>query len=134
MPSVRKRGFTIVEILVVIVILAVLVAIVIPNLGIFKRKALIDSAKATLTLIHSAGMMHRSDEGVFPPGADVPVGAAHPLVAKGYLNPVASLDWAFSTTASAGLPATFTVKATGLKAPVLGDVITTSDGVVYVGP
>lgn len=129
-----NRGMTIVEVLLVVVILAILAGIILPSVGIFKKKALVNSAKATLSLIHSAGMMYRSDEGAFPPGADVAVGAAHPLMVKDYLQSIPSTDWAFSTTGAAGPPPSFTVKATGIKAPVVGNVITTTDGATYVGP
>ena len=128
-----SRGLTLLEVLLVVVVLGVLAAIVIPNLSVFKRRALVSSAKATLTLVYSAGQMYRTDQGQFPPGSGVTLNASHPLVTQGYLQVLPATEWTYVTTNLGGSPPAFQVRASGAKQPVIGYDATTQDGVTYSG-
>ena len=62
----RTRGFTLIEILVVVVILGILAAIIVPNLMERPGQARITKAKSDIRAIESALNMYRLDHHVYP--------------------------------------------------------------------
>jgi type IV pilus assembly protein PilE len=62
-----KRGFTLVEILVVIVIIGILAALAWPNFTTTKEKTLDREAKATLALMRAADRIYRMEIGYYYP-------------------------------------------------------------------
>ena len=62
----NDRGFTIVELLVVIVVIAILVALTLPNLFGLQRRARDDDRKNDLKNIQSALETYYSDNNVYP--------------------------------------------------------------------
>ncbi|HEY4732281.1 MAG TPA: type II secretion system major pseudopilin GspG [Gammaproteobacteria bacterium] len=64
-PS-RAAGFTLIEVLVVVVILGILAAIVVPNIMDKPGKAKITKAKSDIRAIESAFNMYRLDKHVYP--------------------------------------------------------------------
>ncbi len=63
----RARGFTLIEILVVVVILGILAAIIVPNLMERPGQARVTKAKSDIRAIESALNMYRLDHHVYPP-------------------------------------------------------------------
>ena len=63
----RARGFTLIEILVVVVILGILAAIIVPNLMERPGQARITKAKSDIRAVESALNMYRLDHHVYPP-------------------------------------------------------------------
>ncbi len=59
-----KKGFTLVEILVVLVIIGILVALALPNFTTTKEKTLDREAKATLALMRAAERIYKMEVGV----------------------------------------------------------------------
>ncbi|MCC5828329.1 MAG: prepilin-type N-terminal cleavage/methylation domain-containing protein [Phycisphaeraceae bacterium] len=66
-PSQSRRGFTIVELLVVIGIIALLIGILIPALGLFQRTARHMACQSNLTnIVQAVNLYLRDHEDVFP--------------------------------------------------------------------
>ncbi len=70
----RQRGYTLVEILVVVTILAVLIGILIPVVGSATRQANMARCHQNLMKIGQALLAYRQDTGAYP-GPDNPMGA-----------------------------------------------------------
>lgn len=79
----RSKGFTLVELLVVIIILAVLATLIIPSYRKAVVNATIDDSKTKLKLIRAAQRMYNLDEGSYTSGD---LSSAHDLVVNKYLD------------------------------------------------
>ncbi|MDH5180475.1 MAG: type II secretion system major pseudopilin GspG [Gammaproteobacteria bacterium] len=66
LPSSRMAGFTLIEIMVVVVILAILAAAVMPNLADKQDKALVATAKTEIRSIESALTFYKMDHHSYP--------------------------------------------------------------------
>ncbi|MCK5160751.1 MAG: prepilin-type N-terminal cleavage/methylation domain-containing protein [Candidatus Aureabacteria bacterium] len=71
------RGFTIIEMIAVMAIIAILMGIILPIMGVAKKKALAAKAKIMIESIGAAIKMYEMDFGDLPPDADV-TGDNHP--------------------------------------------------------
>lgn len=96
-----KKGFTLAELLVVLVIIGVLAAIALPNFTTTKEKTLDREAKATLALMRAANRIYRMEFGT---GAYYPVDDSNPTVAlintdlKLSLPTTASPNWSYTVS------------------------------------
>jgi len=63
----NKRGFTLVELMIVIAIIAVLASIIMPKMGGARNKALMESCKTNLRHIAVAMSLYNNDYGSFTP-------------------------------------------------------------------
>ncbi|MDH7601011.1 MAG: type II secretion system protein GspG [Armatimonadota bacterium] len=66
MPRVRRRGFTLVELLVVIVVLAVLAAIVLPKFMDSSKRSKESALRSDLKLLRNAIGLFYTDTGAYP--------------------------------------------------------------------
>lgn len=69
--KIRTNGFTIVELLIVIVVIAILASITIVAYGGIQNRAKSTSAKTLATNVHKAVEIHYADTGVYPAIADL---------------------------------------------------------------
>ena len=86
----KRRAFTLIEVLVVIAIISILLALVIAGGAAARRKARGDSARAQFQSIFAALDAYRSRYGVYPPDASASLAAARTESAKAlydYLGP-----------------------------------------------
>ena len=63
----RRKGFTLVEVLIVVVIMAVLAATIIPTFSDSTNEARISSAKTNIGTLRSILALYKSGHGSFPP-------------------------------------------------------------------
>src|SRR4030042_3480961 len=86
----KEKGFTLVELMIVIIILAVLTAIAIPSYMVLRDRARRAAAQSELKNIATAMEMYNADEDTYPdPGfADI----IADLEGGGYMNPVPTAD------------------------------------------
>jgi len=63
----KRRGFTLIEMVVVVVIIAIVATIALPRLGVLTRRASCSSVLSTMRELHSAVDQYRAEHGDWPP-------------------------------------------------------------------
>ncbi len=61
----KKKSFTLIEILIVVIIVGILASLALPNFGPFKENTLDKEAKASLSLIRAAEKIYRMENGSY---------------------------------------------------------------------
>ena len=107
----KPKGFSLLEILVVVIIVGILASIALPNFGKAVEKAKVRDAQGALNMIYQAQRMYKLDQGsygtVVLPGQP---GEPGTLVVGQYLpNPNPNPNWSFSASSGG---TTFTATAT----------------------
>ena len=113
----RARGFTLIEMMIVVAVIAVLAAIAFPSYNNYLRKARRADAQAALTDIASRQQQYLMDARAYAPD----------LATLNYTLQTSVSDWYAVAIAVAGPPPAFTVTAT----PVAGKD-QTNDGVLVL--
>ncbi len=82
----NRKGFTLIELMIVVAIIAILAAIAIPNFLKFQAKSKQSEARTMLTGVYEAEMGYFATENKFYPSAEV-IGFEPASVPKYYINP-----------------------------------------------
>jgi general secretion pathway protein G len=84
----KQKGFTLVELMIVIIILAVLTGIAIPSYLALRNRARIQATRSEMANVGSAIEMFAADTDLYPLTANYPAG----ITGGGYMNPVPGTD------------------------------------------
>lgn len=68
-PSHRRPGFTLIEIMVVIVIIAILISLLLPAINGIRRRARVAQVRSEISTLESAIASFRQEYGIEPPGS-----------------------------------------------------------------
>jgi len=111
MKNTFKSGFTLLELLIIIIIIGILAAIAIPGFSKAVEKTKVKDAQAVLSAVHSAEKIYYLDQGSFGT-LDPDPAQSNTLVTNNYItNPNSgNTTWSFSVPAPTA--ATFTATAT----------------------
>ncbi len=114
----RKAGFTLVELMVVAVIVAILAAVAIPLMSGNKDRAMATEAQAGCSTVRTAVQVYRAEHDALPTG-----GAASTLPGIGATD----LDGTYFVTANyvyaQGAGGGYTITVTGTKTDVAGETV-----------
>jgi prepilin-type N-terminal cleavage/methylation domain-containing protein len=116
MPEKRKMfqaGFTLIELIVVLIIVGILAGLAIPNYGRTRERALDREAQSGLRLIQAAERVYQSKAGTY---LGTPIGTA--AVNSNLQLELASTSWDFSVTAASQTAFAATAARLPLPAPV----------------
>ncbi|MFH0731405.1 MAG: prepilin-type N-terminal cleavage/methylation domain-containing protein [Candidatus Omnitrophota bacterium] len=70
-----KRGFTLIEVLIVVILIGILATLLLPQISGMQERARLAEAKQVLGAMRAALMAYRMDEGTFPNAANIGLAA-----------------------------------------------------------
>ena len=117
----RQSGFTLIEVLVVVIIVAILAAVAFPIYQSYVKSAYASDAQATIGAIMNASKMYFQDTGMYPSEVTADLEPKYIQIDKGTSN-----SWEF-TLEGGGTdqpPATITATSTDLMKQGAGKVVT----------
>ena len=121
-PRAQERGFTLIELMIVVSIIAILAGILIPNFVNARAQAMTAACESNLRSIATAAELFFADQQVYPSSGNVSV-ALFTANGTAYLNnvptdpaaPTAGAQYTFSNTTTGGT-AGYTVACPGVHA------------------
>lgn len=91
--KVAERGFTLVELLIVVAILGILTSVALPNVLHARKRAEMTGLLAEARLFQQALLRYHTDVGTFPTEDEFDDRTLEPLVSQGYLRSAALLGY-----------------------------------------
>jgi type II secretion system protein G len=121
-PSNEQRGFTLVELMVVVAIIALLAAIIIPNYVHARAQAAVSQSEANLKEIATALELYYTDHQSYPPSGNVTPaifgGANNPYLTTTPTNALGRQEYVYTFTAAVnGTPPTYSIADPGAYDP-----------------
>lgn len=112
----RSRGFSLIELMIVVVILSVLAAIAVPGYQDYKRRALRSAAGSVLLEVVSKQEQYAVSNRTYATTLAELAVAPPAEVAAAYVFTMAQVEWTSGTTTMTGFTATATPAAGGVMA------------------
>jgi type IV pilus assembly protein PilA len=139
----REKGFSLIELLIVVAIILIIAAIAIPNLLRSKMSANESSAVATMRTLNTSAVSYSTTYGAYPTNltdlgpAATPSSTAADLIDSVLANdPATKSGYTFVWTATGTPPSSYTLVATPLQTGVTGQrgFFTNQSGVIRADP
>ncbi|MGV8152998.1 MAG: prepilin-type N-terminal cleavage/methylation domain-containing protein [Alkaliphilus sp.] len=110
----NKKGFTLIELIIVIAIIAILMIIAVPRFAGFTDRAEDRMAESNLEMVQNLVAVYRAENGTFPASADFAALIAH-FLSLDYIDTATAADLSLNTNWKNDTIATY--------APSTGDVV-----------
>jgi len=99
-----RKGFTLVEIIIVLIIIGILVSFALPQFAVTKERALDKEAKVSLALMRAAERVYRMEIGYYYPNTgSVSIVSSINTDLKLSLPDTASPNWSYSLSSPTGI-------------------------------
>jgi prepilin-type N-terminal cleavage/methylation domain-containing protein len=122
----NKAGFTLVELMVVAIIVAILAAVAIPLMSGNKKRAMASEAQAALGTLRTQMSVYKAEKGAFPTVLTAVLASGSKELDGTYFK---TTDYSLSTATTSN----YTLLATGSTGDVSGLTVTLTDAGVWGG-